>query len=255
MTVEEALDILWSNFQKGVFYPDELKGKLNLDDAYHVQLGMLNRRLEGGEKQAGWKIGLTSGPIRGVFGAAEPVFGYLLESGQYAGGHAFSFDEMIVPCIESELCFTMASRLEGPGADRPKALAAVASVAPAKEILERRGDMAADLPLGVADNVMQTGFVMGTAVSPYPQELELEKIEAVIKTNGELFKQCISSEVIDHQLDGIAWLANKLSGFGQALEAGARIMTGSYYPPTPVSKGDRWETRFASVGEVSVSFP
>ena len=255
MTVEEAVDIMWSAFRQGEFYPQALKGKLSLDEGYRVQLGMLARRVENGEKQAGWKIGLTSEAVRKVFGADAPLFGYLLQSGLYPAGHAFPFDEMTVPCIESELCFTMAAKLQGPGADRAQALAAVASVAPANEILERRGDMAADLPLGVADNVMQTGFVMGAEVSPYPQELELERIEAEIETNGELFKQCVSAEVIDHQLDGIAWLANKLSEFGLTVEPGMRIMTGSYYPPTPVSKGDRWNTRFSSVGEVSVSFP
>ncbi len=254
MTVNEALDVLWANFRNGVFFPEELKGKLSLEDAYRVQLGMLERRRETGEKQAGWKIGLTSAAVRRVFRADAPVFGYLLESGRHAGGHTFPFDAMTVPCIESELCFTMAAQLKGPEAERAQALAAVAAMAPACEILERRGDLAADLPLAVADNVLQTGFVVGAEVKPYPGELELGKIEAVIETNGELFKQCVSADVIDHQLDGIAWLANKLSGFGLALEAGQCVMTGSYYPPTPVSQGDRWDTRFSSVGAVSVSF-
>jgi 2-keto-4-pentenoate hydratase len=254
MNVEEAVEIIWSAYQQGEFYPEALKGKLSLDDGYRVQLGVLERRAAAGEKQTGWKIGLTSNAVRKHFGAAAPVFGYLLESGLYAAGHAFSWGEMTVPCIESELCFTMGAPLKGPGAGRAQALEAVASVAPANEILERRGDMAADLPLGVADNVMQTGFVMGAELRPYPKELELGRVEAVIETDGQLFKQCVSAEVIDHQLDGIAWLANKLSEFDLALEPGQRIMTGSYYPPTPVEKGQRWESRFSGLGEVSVNF-
>lgn len=254
MSVAEAVEVLWSAQQQGQHFPDALRGKLSLADGYRVQLAVLERRVAAGERQAGWKIGLTSDAVRSHFGAEAPVFGYLLESGLYPAGHTFPCAELTEPLIESELCFTLAGPLKGPGVGRAEALQALAAVAPANEILERRADLAADLPLGVADNVLQTGFVMGAALHPYPQELRLEAVEAEVLTNGELFKRCVSAEVIDHQLDGIAWLANALAEFGQSLQAGQRIMSGSYYAPTPVKAGELWESRFSGVGEVSVSF-
>lgn len=254
MTADAALDTMWKAYKQGVHFPEALAGKLSMDDAYTVQLGMLSRRLEQGERQAGWKVGLTSPAVREHFGAEAPVFGYLLQSGLYEAGYEFSCDEMTVPCIESELCITMGTALEGPGVTRAQVLDAVAAIAPANEILERRGDMAADLPLGVADNVAQYGFVMGAETKPFPRELELARIEARILTNGDVFKDCVSHEVIEDQLDSIAWLANALARFGHALAPGQRIMSGSYYPPTPINKGDRWETSFTGVGEVMVKF-
>lgn len=254
MTVEAALDTMWNAFKQGDHFPEALRGKLSLDDAYRVQLGMLTRRVAEGERHAGWKVGLTSPAVRQIFGADAPVYGYLLESGQYASGHEFTFDAMQVPLIESELCITMGDSLKGPGVTRAQVLDAVASIAPSNEILEKRVDMAADLALGVADNVMQTGYVVGTEITPFPRALELPQIEAEIDTNGDVFKKCVSHEVIEDQLESIAWMANKLAELGYGLEAGQRIMSGSYYPPTPVSKGDRWDTRFSDVGAVSVRF-
>ncbi len=254
MKVDEALDTMWDAFQQGDHFPEALRGKLSLDEGYQVQLGMMARRLDGGEKQAGWKIGLTSQAVRDAFGAEAPAFGYLLESGVYGPGHEFAFDEMTVPLIESELCITMGGGLKGPGVTREAVLDAVASVAPSYEILERRADLRADLALGVADNVLQTGFVPGTDIAPFPRDLDLAEIEAEVLTNGEEFLKCVSREVIENQLDSIAWLANKLAEFGVAVEAGQRIMSGSYYPPKPVNKGERWDTSFSGVGEIRVKF-
>ena len=220
MAANAALDTMWNAYKRGDHFPEALRGKLSMDDAYTVQLGMLARRLEQGERQAGWKVGLTAEAVRKIFGADTPVFGYLLQSGLYGPGHQFPFDQMTVACIESELCITMGASLKGPGVTRAQVLEAVASLAPSNEILERRADMATDLPLGVADNVLQYGYVMGTEIKPFPRELDLAQIEARILTNGGVFKQCLSHEVIEDQLDSIAWLANKLAQFGHGLEAG-----------------------------------
>jgi 2-keto-4-pentenoate hydratase len=59
---------------------------------------------------------------------------------------------------------------------------------------------------------------------------------------------------IDNQIQTIAWLANHLAHYDLALEAGQCIMTGSMTKPTPIEKGDAWETTFSSIGSVSATF-
>ena len=54
---------------------------LSLDDAYRIQLGVIARRIAQGERQIGWKVGLTAPAIQQQFGFHEPVFGCLLETG------------------------------------------------------------------------------------------------------------------------------------------------------------------------------
>ncbi len=117
-----------------------------------------------------------------------------------------------------------------------------------------RGNLGADLPVGVADNVAQWGYVTGSAIAPYPADLDLGNILMDMKKNGALEMSARGAEVIDNQIDSIVWLANTLATFDVGIEAGHCIMTGSFNKPLPITKGDQWETNFASVGDIQASF-
>jgi 2-keto-4-pentenoate hydratase len=52
----------------------------------------------------------------------------------------------------------------------------------------------------------------------------------------------------------VAWLANKLAEFGRRIEAGHRIMSGSFTKQYPIRRGDRIETRFTPFGAVRATF-
>ena len=254
MTVDEATEIKWQGIQSGIHSPEELHGKLSLREAYEVQLGILEKHKAGGETQAGWKIGLTADAIRQMYATTEPAFGFLLESNAYASGHRFSYADIVNPAIESELCFTLGETLRGPGVTRQQVLNAVKSVAPSFEVVSLQVKMAEDLPLGIADNVSQWGYVTHTALEPYPKELALGEITAEVKTDDNVIATLIGAEVIDDQLQSLAWLANQLADFGRALEAGQCVISGSFTKPLPIKQGERWETSFSSVGTVSAIF-
>ena len=119
--------------------------------------------------------------------------------------------------------------------------------------------MATDLPLGVADNVSQWAYVLGTPVKPYPKTLDLAQVRAEVRCNGQVVASVLGKDVIDNQVRSIAWLANSIAPFGRALEAGQIVLSGSFHRPMPITKGDRWETRFtgaggAVVGPVTATF-
>lgn len=255
MDERRATEILWDAFQKGEYFPEPLLGALAIEQAYGVQLGMLERWLAAGEKQAGWKAGATSAAARKAVGAEEPYFGYLLNKRALPSQQRFSFDEMRVAAVEVELCFTLSAQLKGPGVTREQAVAAVSAVAPALEIMEMRGDLNGERNLAIADNLMQYGFVTGPEVSPVPAGLDLAAVVAEISTNGQpVARVAGGGEFMDDQYATLAWLANKLAGFGKALEPGMRIMSGSYIKPTPVAKGDTWQATFAGIGTVSATY-
>jgi 2-keto-4-pentenoate hydratase len=254
MQVAKAIDILWDSLQQGIHYPEALKGQLTLTEGYRVQLGVLARAVAAGDRQAGWKIGLTADAIRRRFGVNAPAFGYLLERRRFPSGAKFSVDDIIKPAIECELCFVLGETLWGPGITRERVLAAVTSVTPAFEIVALRGDMAADFPLGVADNVSQWAFVVGEAVKPYPRDLALGRVTAEIVTNGQTVSRLRGADVIDDQLQSLAWLANQLADYDLALEAGQQVISGSFNPPAPIHQGEQWEVRFSSVGSVTTAF-
>ena len=128
MDLQEAVDSIWESAQQGIYYPAEGKGKFNVEEAYQVQLGILQRYLAKGETQAGWKVGLTAKAIQDQLDVHEPVFGFLLESGRKPSGFLLDFEELVAPCMEVELCLTLGKPLKGPGispADAREALSAV----------------------------------------------------------------------------------------------------------------------------------
>jgi 2-keto-4-pentenoate hydratase len=254
MTIDDAIRILWEAIQRGDHFPATLQGKLSLDDAYRVQLGILARRVEAGEQQSGWKVALSGAALRQARGLDEPVFGYLLASGHFISGQTLPYDDIFNPAIESELFITMGQRLRGPGVTRAQVLEAVAKVEPAFEVVSMRSNMTADMALGVADNIAQWGYVTGDPVMPYPKELVLAQVTANIRRNGQVEAQVRSADVLDDQLDSVAWLTNALARYDLALEAGHGVLTGSFTRPTPIAKGDQWTTQFSDVGAVTANF-
>ena len=254
MSTEQIVAALWQLHERGETFPAAWQGKLDLDEAYRVQLGLLERKLARGERQAGWKVGLTADAMREMFGGKEPVFGHLLESGSVASGHAFRLADLRSPLVENELLITLGRDLSGPNATAQAAARAIATVAPALEIVELRGaDMRLDMPLAITGNVAQRAFVHGTAI-PFSDKLEFGDIRALVRVNGEVKASALGREVIDNQLQTLAWLANALHRYGRRLTAGQRIMTGSFTKPMPVSAGDSFETEFSGVGIVKATF-
>ena len=254
MNTHDAGKLLWDSTREGVHDPSELRGRLTMDEAVRVQLDVLGRSLATGERQAGWKIGLTNDAVRSQLKSQAPVHGYLLASRGFAGPQSIELGSAFKPTIESELCFLLRRDLRGPGITTADVLEALDAVCPAFELLEARGDMAADLPLSTADNVRQWGYVLGEWVRPYPTSLDLADVRAEVRQNGTVVGDVLGRDAIDDQVQAIAWLANSLARFDRFLESGQIIMSGSYHGAKPIAKGDRWETQFSGVGAVMSDF-
>jgi len=253
MSLEQTSEAIWKLHQSGVHFPEPWVGKLSLDEAYRVQQEILKRKLGQGSKQAGWKVGLSATVARDMFGAQSPVFGYLLESNRHRSGHSFALAGMTNPLVESEVLVVLGKDLAGPNVTPEMARAAVKEIAPAFEIIERRGDMRVDLPLGVADNVMQKEFVVGPARPLTPGE-DLGEVRVEVWINGKMADSVLGREAMDNPIHSLAWLANSVHRFGGALKAGQCILTGTFTKPNAVSPGDRIESRFSGLGTVSASF-
>ena len=156
---------LWTEWHKGRHMPKEWMGRLSMDEAYRVQLALLDRFAAAGEPQAGWKVGLTAAAMRAQWNIHEPCFGFLLRSGHKQAGHRFRFPGIIAPGFENELCLRIGTRLQGPGVTLDQAIAAVSHAAPALEIVEKRGPLSEDLALAIADNAQQYAFVTGAEIA------------------------------------------------------------------------------------------
>ena len=97
MDIEAVVESVWQHTQRLSYFPAEWKGRLTIEQAYRVQLGLLDRWVARGERLAGWKVGLTAPVIQKQFGMHEPVMGFLLESGHRERGAAFRYAELMEP--------------------------------------------------------------------------------------------------------------------------------------------------------------
>ncbi|MBN8890816.1 MAG: hypothetical protein BGP12_15675 [Rhodospirillales bacterium 70-18] len=246
---------LWAAMQQGRHMPAEWMGRLDMNQAYRAQLALLDLYIAAGERQAGWKVGLTAAAMRQQQGVHEPCFGFLLASGQRPSGHAFRFAELIAPGFENELCLRIGTRLQGPGVTLAQAAAAVTHAAPALEIIEKRGAFAADLALSMADNAQQKAFVTGSEVPLTPANHDLAAAAVAVHVNGELRETAPGAAVMgEGAMLSVQWLANKLAEFGRAIEPGALIMSGSFTKQYPIAQGDAVESRFTPFGTVAATF-
>jgi 2-keto-4-pentenoate hydratase len=242
-----AIESFWAARSRGEWFPAAWHGKLSNDQAYEVLFGLMARRLAAGERQIGWKVGLTSKAIQQQFNVHEPVFGCILES--QPSGHAFAPGDLISPGFENELCLRLGKDLSGI-ITPSDASGAIDVVFPSLEIIETRGNLTEQLALALADNAQQKTVILG---SPVPLPAHPEAIEARVIINGETVASGTGDAVLGNPLNSVVWLAAKLAEFGRSLKAGEIIMSGSFTRQFPIRPGDRIRCEFSGVGAVETS--
>jgi len=250
MTVqhETAVDDFWAARQRREYFPSAYQGRLDLDDAYRIQLALIDRRVAAGERHIGWKVGLTAKVIQEQFGFHEPVFGCILET--RPSGHVFGAQELISPGFETEICMRLGRDFDGP-ATIEEVRRGVAEIHPAFEVIETRGDLVKHIALALADNAQQRSVILGKGRKL--GELRLEDVEAEVFLNGQEVARGMGSAVLGNPLESVAWLAGKLGAYGRKLRAGDVVMTGSFVRQFPLTPGDRARATFAGVGEVELA--
>src|SRR5207245_2957702 len=69
--LDRVIDEFWMERGRGVYFPPAWEDRLDLDDAYRIQLGLVARRCTGGVTHVGWKVGLTAKPIQLALALAD----------------------------------------------------------------------------------------------------------------------------------------------------------------------------------------
>jgi 2-keto-4-pentenoate hydratase len=243
----DLIDIFWDARRRGEYFPAAWFDKLSIEDAYAVQLGLIDRRVAAGEHHIGWKVGLTSAAIQQQFGFHEPVFGCILDT--VPSGHVFAPGDLIKPGFENELCLRIGRDLP-PAISLADARAAVDMVWPSLEIIETRGPFTEQIALALADNAQQKTVVRGgPTILPH----DLETVKAVVTVNGQEVATGFGSAVLGNPLHSVVWLAKKLAEYGRHVRAGDIVMTGSFTRQFPIAPGDRIHVGFSGIGDVETA--
>jgi 2-oxo-3-hexenedioate decarboxylase len=225
---------------------------LDLETAYAAQKVLIERKVADGHTVVGVKLGLTSRAKQQRMGIDSPLTAVITDKMVLEAGVPIALDELIHPRVEPEIVFVMGERLEGPGVTAASAMRAVASVHAGLEVIDSRyRDFSFAMPDVVADNASSARFVVGgTSVSPEGLDLALEA--CVLRVNGAVVDTATGAAVQGHPAEALALAANALAARGEAIEAGAIVLTGGLTDAVFVHEGDEVSVQFTSLGQLTV---
>ncbi|MBM1220783.1 2-oxo-hepta-3-ene-1,7-dioic acid hydratase [Ponticoccus sp. SC2-23] len=232
---------------------------MTLDDAYRIQSAQMVRKLEAGRRIIGWKIGLTSKVMQDALGIDTPDSGVLYDDMAFASGATVPDGRFIQPRVEAEIAFVMKAPLEGE-VSRAEVIAATDYVVPSLEILDTR-ILRADPETGkariivdtVSDNAANAGIVLGPERHA-PEAFDLRWTGAILHRNGEVVATGLGAAVLNDPVTGLVWLARRMGQYGQRIEAGQVVLSGSFIAPIECPPGTGIEAYFGPFGGVSVAF-
>lgn len=260
--IEDAADTLFAaehlNSQTGLLsrrFPG-----MTMDDAYAVQARFVAKKVETGRRRIGWKIGLTSRAMQDALGIDTPDSGVLLDDMLFEDGATVPGGRFIQPRIEAEIAFVMKAPLSGDSATREEVIAATDYVAPSLEILDTR-ILRADPETGkarvvtdtISDNAANAGLVLGSARHGVDAH-DLRWVGAIVSRDGVVEETGLGAGVLNDPITSVLWLARRMAGYGQQIEAGDIVLSGSFIRPIEASPGSHITADFGSFGSVSVSF-
>jgi len=233
---------------------------MTIADAYAVQREWVAMQLAAGRRMKGHKIGLTSRAMQTSVGIDEPDYGVLLDDMFFGDGTEVPFDRFTEPRIEVELAFVLGKRLQGPHCTQLDVLVATDYVVPAIEIIDSRVQRVDPETKGtrtivdsISDNAANAGVVMGGR-PVRPMEVDLRWAAALLYRNGQIEETGVAAGVLNHPANGVAWLANRLAGHGEALEAGEIILSGSFTRAIFGHRGDTFHADYGPLGAVTFRF-
>jgi 2-oxo-hept-3-ene-1,7-dioate hydratase len=232
---------------------------MTLEDAYHVQQAVTERKLRDGCKVIGRKIGLTSKAMQRAMHIDEPDYGTLFDDMLFSSGGSIEAGRFTDPRIEVEFAFVLGKRLYGDRINVAQVLDATAEVLPAMELIAARSyrvdpqtGQARGLLDTVADNAASAGVITGTPFDP--AGVDLRWAGAILSRNGVVEETGLAAGVLDHPANGVVWLARRFSRHGVALEPGQMILAGSFTRPVAVMPGDEFVADYGPLGEVRCRF-
>lgn len=233
----------------------ESEPDITIQDAYQIQLRMIERRLQNGSEQViGKKIGVTSRPVMDLLKVDQPDFGHLTSSMVFGDGAAIEADSLIAPKAEGEIAFILKHDLCGPGVTNADVLRATDYVLPCFEIVDSRvRDWKIRIQDTVADNASSGVFVLGDAAAD-PRKIDLALVGMTLEKNGDVVGTGAGAAALGHPLNAVAWLANTLGELGMSLRAGEVILSGSLASMVPVQAGDNLRVSLGGIGSVGVRF-
>lgn len=233
---------------------------MGMDDAYAIQNEIYRAKLEEGRHVIGWKIGLTSKAMRSALNIDIPDSGILFDDMAFEHGATIPAGRFIQPRIEAEIAFVMKEAIAGADVTRDDILAAIDYVVPAIEILDTRivrvdADTSKIRKIfdTISDNAANAGVVLG-AERHSVDSVDLRWVGAIVSRNDEVEETGLGAGVLNDPVKSVVWLAQRIAQYGQSIEPGQIILSGSFVRPVECPANSSINADFGDFGSVDIAF-
>jgi 2-oxo-3-hexenedioate decarboxylase len=210
----------------------------------HLQTGR-----DRGGRRIGWKMGLGLPAAMERLGTTGALIAELRDATLVDSGSDLSVDGWARPVLEPEVAVFFGADVE-PGGDREAAASAIEAIAPAIEMV----DLAA--PPTDPGDLLAGGFAhRAVLLGPRRDGFDLSGIATTVTANGESFAaEDDPEDAVGGDLLGLVrHAADYVGAFGEKLQAGQFLITGSTIAPPPqVEAGQHLVYELKGVGSVEV---
>ena len=230
-----------------------------IEDGYAISRAWVAMKIAEGRTVKGHKIGLTSRAMQQASQIDEPDYGTLLDDMFFTPGD-IPAARFIAPRVEVELAFVLKRKLEGTHLSIDDVLDATDHVTPAIEIIDARIEqfdrhtkVLRKVFDTISDNAANAGIVLG-GIKTLPRAVDLPWVGVILRQNGVVEETGLAAGVQGHPAIGVAWLAAKLSAWGECLDAGEVVLAGSFTRPAMARLGDVFDADYGPLGRFEFRF-
>ncbi|MCM3878935.1 MAG: hypothetical protein ND807_02395 [Vicinamibacterales bacterium] len=207
-----------------------------------------------GQPVVGWKIAATSAAGQKHIGVDGPLAGPLLANRVLPLGAPVPLDGNIMKVAEAEFCFHFGTSLPKRPAPYTQSdvLSAIDALHPAIEVPDSRyHDFArVGAPQLIADTACACWFVLGPATNADWRARDLVSHVATAYKNEQPAGSGSGANVLGDPRVAVTWLVNELRTFGDGIQKGQIVTTGTCVIPVAIAPGDTFRADFGEFGSV-----
>jgi 2-keto-4-pentenoate hydratase len=197
-----------------------------------AQLELRRKRLDGGDRPLGWKVGFGAPAMLERFGISGPLVGFLTRGARVQSGESISLAGWAKPIAEPEIAVHI-GRDVAAGADREAAAAAIAGISPAIEIVDLTSPPE-DPERILGGNIYQRHVVLAGAGPARAGSTADGLTCRIIRHGSETARTSDPQANTGEWVSIVRHVADVLAAFGERLRGGEIIITGSVVPPLTI---------------------
>jgi 2-keto-4-pentenoate hydratase len=226
---------------------------MTIDDAYALQMAVARLRVQRGEPVAGYKVGCISPVMQAQLGLDRPVFGLVFGTEIQSSGVVLYPDDFDGLAIEGEFAVRIARDIPDANWLRSHPDEAISS---GFAVIELHNYVFRNTPHNaqelIGNNAIHAGVVLPPSEPPLSHPSALLDASIRVSRNGVTLGAADGRALPEGPFGSVVRLAKHLARFGQFLQRGQIVLTGSPLPLYSVAGGERIEVSCDRSGTVVV---